>query len=85
MKLVLQIALGVYLGAVSAFFTYAIWDKRQDEQAKIESERKLVESEKKRLEQADRIRALFLESQQKDSERKTPPNNFIPDDAAISP
>ncbi len=85
MKRVLQIALGVYLGSVSALITYEIWNKHQEEQAAKEAERKLAESEKKRLEQADRIRALFLESRKTDSQPNTPPRNFVPDDALIKP
>lgn len=76
MKLICQIALGVFLGVVAAQLCVDYWRDNREQQ-------KLVEREKARLEQADLIRKQFIENQQSVGHDDTgsPPNGFVPDDA----
>ena len=79
MKLIVQIALGVFLGTVTAQLTLDVWREYQEE-------KQLTEREQVRLEQADKIRRLFLENQnRKKSQHINPPAGFIPDDAQSFP
>ncbi|MCX7097973.1 MAG: hypothetical protein NTV43_08735 [Methylococcales bacterium] len=83
MKLVLQIALGVFLGTLASQFVMDGWHKHQANIIQAATEQRLAEQEKTRLEQADSIRTLFLKSQQNNkSGKNTPPAGFIPDDAS---
>ncbi len=77
MKLIFQIALGVFLGTLAAQITLTKWQRYGEEQLS-------VEREKARLEQADRFRDLFLEQQKRANPRKNQvPPGFIPDDAGV--
>jgi hypothetical protein len=82
MKLILQIALGVFLGTLASQLTIDGWRTHQEGIAKEAAEKLRAEQERVRLEQGERIRALLLQGRQ----GKTPaasklPNDFVPDDA----
>ncbi len=82
MKLILQIALGVFLGSLASQLTVNKWHIYQENIAKEAAEKHLAEQKKTRLEQGERIRALLLQGRQDD----TPGANksfegFVPDDA----
>ena len=82
MKLTLQIALGVFLGTLAAQLLLDNWHKHQAQLAQIAEQQRLIEQENARLTQADRVRALFLQSQQqKPQSAQHPPIGFVPDDA----
>jgi hypothetical protein len=75
MKLILQIAFGVFLGTLGAQVTSDIWREQQ-------TELRRAKHEKTRLEQAERIRKLFVDSQKPQGSGNTKaPDGFIPDDA----
>jgi hypothetical protein len=77
MTLILQIAFGVFLGTLGAQVTTDIWREQQ-------TEIRRAEHEKTRLEQAERIRKLFVDSQKpQDSGNTKAPAGFIPDDAQM--
>jgi len=82
MKLVLQIALGVFLGSLASQFTFDAWRVRQESIVK-EAEKKLrAEKDRVREQQAEKIRALFMEGRQgKNSSSVVIPPGFVPDDA----
>lgn len=86
MKLIVQIALGVFMGSVTAQVTMDKWHKYQEQNGKEQALNQEFENEKARLEQADRIRAMFLEHRKnKNSGNNKPPAAFVPDDAQIEP
>jgi hypothetical protein len=59
MKLVLQIALGVFLGCVPALFMLETWWSYKQEQSKAETTNLLDKMEQNRLEQAEKLRAIL--------------------------
>lgn len=82
MKLVLQIALGVFLGASVSQLTVDAWHAHQTRIAKEEENVLRAEQEKAREAQAERIRALFMRnSQGKGATKGGAPLGFVPDDA----
>jgi hypothetical protein len=81
MKLILQIALGVFIGTLTAQLTVDCWHSYRESTVEEESKKQHAEREKARLEQAQRIREMFLESQKNGATEKHPPAGFIPDDA----
>jgi hypothetical protein len=82
MKLVLQIALGVFLGLLASHYTLDNWHSHREGISKLAAEKLLAEQEKVRLEQGERIRALLLQGRQRINQAvsKLPPG-FVPDDA----
>ncbi|WP_347985993.1 hypothetical protein [Methylomonas sp. AM2-LC] len=64
MKLVLQIALGVFLGSAPALFMVETWWSYKQEQSKAETTVLLEQLEQNRLEQGDRLRTLLNQNQQ---------------------
>ncbi|MCK9608129.1 MAG: hypothetical protein M0R33_16925 [Methylomonas sp.] len=83
MKLMLQIAFGVFLGTLGAQLVVDICHTRQDQRAKQLADQRNAEQEKVRREQGERIRALLLQGQQSKSlGGAKAPHGFIPDDAA---
>lgn len=82
MKLVLQIALGVFLGSLASQFTCDAWRVRQENIAK-EAEKKLrAERDRVREQQAEKIRALLQQGLQgKNTGSVVIPPGFVPDDA----
>jgi hypothetical protein len=86
MKLIVKIALGVFIGSVSAQVTMDKWHDYQEQQDKDLALKQEFETEKARLEQADRIRAMFLEHRKsKYSGKNKLPMGFVPDDAQMQP
>ena len=77
MKLILQIALGVFLGTLASQLTHDVWRARLDSIAKQAAQKMLAEQERIRLEQGERIRAIFSQARK----RINPPTGFVPDDA----
>jgi len=77
-KLVLQIALGVFLGALASQLSVDAWraHAHKEEKAAIEAAFRL------RAENQNRIRALFMQGRQGQmpSATKNPPPGFIPED-----
>lgn len=82
MKLIIQIAIGVFLGTLTSQFAIDTWHKYQENIAKSAADKQQAEQNKARLEQGERIRAMILQSRQGNSPQadKVPPG-FIPDDA----
>jgi len=60
-KLILQIALGVFLGTLASQLTFDCWRSRQENITKEAAEKLRAEQERARLEQGERIRALLLQ------------------------
>ena len=81
MKLILQIALGVFLGTLSSQLIHDNWRTHQEAIAKEATEKLQAEQERVRLEQGERIRALLLQGRQgKTTDTSKPPTGFVPDD-----
>lgn len=83
MKLIIQIALGVFLGTITAQLSIDSWRNYQDFLAKEELKKQQAEQEKVRLEQAQRIREMFQQSQKNNPTKNKPPEGFIPDDSQM--
>jgi hypothetical protein len=84
MKLVLQIALGVFLGMLSSHLVIDSWHTHQEVIAKEAAEKFRAKQEKVRMEQGDRIRTLLMQSRQnKTHGENKPPVGFVPDDAKV--
>ncbi|AEF99071.1 hypothetical protein [Methylomonas methanica] len=66
MKLMLQIAFGVFLGTLGAQIVVDVWHTRQEQRAKQIAEQRIAEQEKVRREQGERIRLLLLKGHQAD-------------------
>jgi len=74
MKLILQIALGVFLGTLASGLSLDAWRTRQAQVAK-EAAYKL------KSEQEERIRSLFMQGRQGEaSKTNNPPQGFVPED-----
>jgi len=67
MKLILQITLGVFMGTLASQLTTNAWYARQENAAKIATEKLLSEQEKVRLQQGERIRSMLLKGDQNDT------------------
>ncbi len=81
MKLILQIALGVFLGTLASQFTMDGWRSHQESKIKEAAEQLRAKQEKVRLEEGERIRALLLQGRQNNShDSRKPPAGFVPDD-----
>ena len=84
MKLILQIALGVFLGTLVSQLTIDGWRSYQEGKAKEMAEKLRAEQEKVRLEQGERIRALLSQGRQGNvPSANKPPASFVPDDAQV--
>jgi hypothetical protein len=64
MKLVLQIALGVFLGSLTAQLVFEQWRFHQTSIAQAKNEQARLEQEKSRQQFNERIRSLFLKNKQ---------------------
>ena len=81
MKLILQIALGVFLGTLASQLTIDSWRTHQEGIAKETAEKRRAEQERVRLEQGERIRALLMQRRQGNTPGASkPPPSFVPDD-----
>lgn len=82
MKLVLQIALGVFLGALASQMVMEGWHAHETRLADEAAVQVKVEREKARREQAERIRSMLMQGfQGKGTKPGVPPPGFSPDDA----
>lgn len=82
MRLILQIALGAFLGTLASQLTIDSWHAHQEGMAKEAAEKLRVEQEKVRMEQGERIRALLMQGRQGNTPGGSkPPTGFVPDDA----
>lgn len=81
MKLVLQIALGVFLGTLISQFAIDGWQTRKEGIAKKAEEKLRAEQERVRLEQSERIRALLMQGRQGHTPKL--PTDFVPDDVKV--
>ncbi len=86
MKLIIQICVGVFLGTTSAQLVLDQWHQFHQQQETKLLQKQVFNKKKARLEQADRIRALFLQHRKdKISEKNKPPMGFVPDDSQLPP
>jgi DNA-directed RNA polymerase subunit E'/Rpb7 len=86
MKLIFQIALGVFLGSLSSQFVFDSWHRYQENISKQAAEKLQAEQEKVRIEQGERIRAMILQSRQSHTlQNNKAPAGFVPDDAQAIP
>ncbi|QXP85531.1 hypothetical protein ABZN20_11990 [Methylococcus sp. ANG] len=85
MKLVLQIAIGVFLGTLASQFTVETWRLYQEQAARTASEKIEAEKAKTRHELSERIRALLMRGRQENSGQPHIPPGFVPDDAETQP
>lgn len=84
MKLILQIALGVFLGTLASQLTIDSWRTHQEGIAKEAKEKLRAEQERVRIEQGERIRALLLQGRQGNIPGASkPPAGFVPDDVQV--
>lgn len=82
MKLILQIALGVFLGTLASQLSIDGWHAYQEDITKKATEKLRAEQEKARLKQGERIRALLLQGRQDNTSSANKPRaDFVPDDA----
>ena len=81
MKLILQIALGVFLGTLVSQLSIDGWRTHQEDIAKQAAEKLRAEQEKVRTEQGERIRTILMQGRQGNIPRVTKPSaGFVPDD-----
>lgn len=84
MKLILQIALGVFLGILASQLTIDSWRTHQENIAEEAEEKLRAEQERVRMKQGERIRALLLQGRQGNTPGASkPPAGFVPDDAQV--
>lgn len=77
MKLVLQIALGVFLGALASQLSVEAWRAHRDDEAKAAAEAAF----KLRAENGARVRAMLMQGRQgQPPKANNLPPSFIPDD-----
>jgi hypothetical protein len=82
MKLVLQIALGVFLGSLASILLLDVWQQHKATLLKAETDRVLAEQEIVRENQAKLLSNILQQGRQSNPAAAiTPPVGFIPDDA----
>lgn len=81
MKLVIQIALGVFLGSLPALLIVEAWQNHRQELARMETEKLMEQQEEARLEQGERLRAILNQNQQINPALAIPNSGFVPDHA----
>ena len=82
MKLVLQIALGVFLGSFLSALLLDAWQEHKAALLKAETDRVLAEQELVRENQAKLLGNILQQGRQSNPAAAiTPPTGFIPDDA----
>ncbi|QJD29120.1 hypothetical protein [Methylococcus geothermalis] len=85
MKLVLQIAIGVFLGTLASQLAVETWRSRQEQAARAASEKIEAEKARTRQELSERIRSLLMRGRGDGPSPTTMPPGFIPDDAEPIP
>lgn len=82
MKLVMQIALGVFIGSIASQLTLDNWHDYKASKIQAVAEALKAQQEQARKAQGDRIRELILNSRHRKPESgQKPPIDFVPDDA----
>lgn len=81
MKLVLKIALGVFLGSLASLLLMDAWRDHKADRAKAETEKVLQEQERVGFEQTERIHAILMQGRQGNPAEAIPPPGFVPYDA----
>jgi hypothetical protein len=82
LKLILQIALGVFLGTLAAQLIIDRWRTHQEKMITFETEKLRLKQDNIRKEQGERIRNLLLQGHQGSQQNAIkPPPDFVPDDA----
>lgn len=82
MKLILQIAVGVFLGSLASQLAVDVWHSHREAMTNAAEEKRRAEREKSRIEQGERIRALLLQGREaKSTMPGQPAQGFVPDDA----
>lgn len=83
MKLVLQIALGVFLGTLASAMTMETWRLQRESEAKQVAENLRLKQEQARQEQGERIRAMLLQGHASGGAdvHNSSRGGFVPDDA----
>ena len=83
MKLVLQIALGVFLGTLASAMTMETWRLQRESEAKQVAENLRLKQEQARQEQGERIRAMLLQGHESGGAdvHNSSRGEFVPDDA----
>ncbi|AAU91073.1 MULTISPECIES: hypothetical protein [Methylococcus] len=85
MKLVLQIAIGVFLGTLTSQSLVEVWRLHQERAARAAAEKIEAEKAKTRHELSERIRTLLMRGRQEHGDRPPLPPSFVPDDTATGP
>jgi hypothetical protein len=82
LRLILQIALGVFLGTLGSQLIIDRWRMHQEKITTLETEKLRLKQDNIRKEQGERIRNLLLQGRQGSQQNAIkPPPDFIPDDA----
>lgn len=78
MKLILQIAAGVFLGTFATQLILESWHDFQQEKIRQAEKIQQAQREKQRLEQGERIKAMLLNSRLRNNKHGA--SDFVPDD-----
>lgn len=82
MKLIVQIALGVFLGTLATSVSMELWRVQRESEAKQAADTLRAKQEQARHEQGERIRAMLLQGRAGGEEAQNKPAvGFVPDDA----
>jgi hypothetical protein len=82
-KLVLQIAFGVFIGALASKFAFEGWREYQENKARQVAEKVRLERQRTQRLEGERMRALLLQGRQLKSSDPSleSPSGFVNDDA----
>lgn len=85
MKLMLQIAVGVFLGSLASQLAIDAWHGHREAMVNAVEEKRRADREKSRIEQGERIRALLLQGREAKTTTpsRQPAPGFVPDDAQM--
>jgi hypothetical protein len=86
LKLILKIALGVFLGALASQMVMEVWHAHQERLAKEAATKVKTEHDKARREQAERVRSMLMQGfRGKAIKPAVPPPELAPDGAQGTP
>jgi hypothetical protein len=85
LKLILKIALGVFLGALASQMVMEGWHAHQERLAKEAATKVKTEHDKARREQAERVRSMLMQGFRGKMKPAVPPPGFAPDGAQGTP
>jgi hypothetical protein len=83
MKLVMQIALGVFLGSLPALFIVESWWNYQQEQLRAETAKLMEQQEQVNFEQGERIRAIINQNRQSNPGLINPVPGLSPEEGGV--